>query len=290
MRVLSAPGAAPSAWAQWWPVVLGLGLMYAPTYVALWRDTWTSDDQAHGPIVVAISLWLLWRQRARFASLEQASSWVAGGALLLIGVLAYVLGRSQNIPLFDVGSQIPVLAGVVLCAHGWPGLRLTWFPILLLAFVVPLPGVLLDWVTGPLKELVSVLTERILYALGYPIARDGVTLAIGPYQLLVADACSGLHSMYSLTALGLLYVYLTRPEGYWRKAILILSIWPIAFAGNLVRVLVLVLVTYYFGDAAGQGFLHGFAGLLLFLVALALLFVLDWLLRLIHRPPAARYA
>jgi len=290
MRSLSAPEPALSPWTQWWPVVLGLVLMYAPTYTVLWRDTWTSDDQAHGPIVVAISLWLLWRQRARFANLDCASSWAAGGALLLFGVCVYVLGRSQNIPLFDVGSQIPVLAGIVLCAYGWPGLRLAWFPILLLAFVVPLPGVLLDWLTGPLKEYVSALTEHILYALGYPIAREGVTLAIGPYQLLVADACSGLHSMYSLTALGLLYVYLTRPEGYWRKAILILSIWPIAFAGNLVRVLILVLVTYHFGDAAGQGFLHGFAGLLLFLVALGLLFVLDWVLRLIHRAPATRFA
>jgi len=290
MRARVALGPALSTWVEWWPVAVGLVLMYAPTYAMLWRDTWGADDQAHGPIVVGISLWLLGRERQRFASMERAPSWVAGSALLLVGVLAYVLGRSQGIPLFDVGSQIPVLAALVLCAYGWRGLRLAWFPIFLLLFVVPLPGVLMDWLTGPLKEYVSVLTERTLYATGYPIARDGVTLAIGPYQLLVADACSGLHSMYSLTALGLLYVYLTKPKGFWRKAILILSIWPIAFAGNLVRVIILVLVTYYFGDAAGQGFLHGFAGLLLFLIALGLLFALDSLLRLIHRAPAAHYA
>jgi exosortase B len=281
---------APVTWVEWWPVVVGLVGMYVPTYLRLAHDTWTTDDQAHGPIVLAISIWLLWRQRRTFWTLPKARSPVAGSISLTLGVLAYVVGRSQSVPLLDVGSQIPILIGIVLCVYAWPGLRIAWFPILLLVFLIPLPGILVDVVTAPLKEYVSLLTERFLYFAGYPIARDGVTLAIGPYQLLVADACSGLHSMYSLLAVGLLYVYLTKPKGYCRKAVLVLSMVPIAFIANLVRVITLVLITYHFGDVAGQGFLHGFAGVLLFSMALGLLFCLDSLLSLTSTPFAIRQA
>jgi len=269
-------------------VALGFLGMYVPTYFRLAQDAWTTDDQAHGPIVLAISIWLLWRQRQQFATVPTSSSRIVGGISLAFGVLVYIVGRSQSIPLLDVGSQIPVLVGIVLCVYGWPGLRTAWFPILLMAFLVPLPSMFVDVVTAPLKEYVSVLTERFLYFAGYPIARDGVTLAIGPYQLLVADACSGLHSMYSLLAIGLLYVYLLKPEGKWRKAVLIVGMIPIAFIANLVRVIALVLITYHLGDAAGQGFLHGFAGISVFVMAVLLLFGLDGLLALGSASSAAR--
>jgi hypothetical protein len=70
--------------------------------------------------------------------------------------------------------------------------------------MIPLPGIIVDAVTGPLKQWISVIVVELLYGVGYPIARNGVILTIGQYQMLVADACSGLHSMYSLSALGTL--------------------------------------------------------------------------------------
>jgi exosortase len=153
-------------------------------------------------------------------------------------------------------------------------------------FLVPLPGILIDALTGALKRNVSEVAEYLLYAAGYPIGRSGVTLMIGPYQLLVADACSGLHSLYSLTALGLLYMYLIKHASLWRNVLLGAAILPIAIGANIIRVIFLVLVTYHLGDEAGQGFLHGFAGIVLFLVALILLFVLDGALGLLWRRPA----
>ncbi len=141
--------------------------------------------------------------------------------------------------------------------------------------------------TNPLKQQVSMLTENILYALGYPIARNGVVLSIGPYQVLVADACSGLYSMFSLSALGLLYLYLLQYRSKLKNALLVISILPIAFCANLLRVLILVLVTYHLGDEAGQGFTHIFAGIILFVVALVLLFVLDGLLGLVLKEKSA---
>ena len=111
--------------------------------------------------------------------------------------------------------------------------------------------------------------------MGYPIANTGVVLSIGQYQLMVADACSGLNSMFSLMALGTLFMYLAARKSVTHNAVMLASILPVAFASNIVRVIFLVLLTYHFGDEAGQGFLHGAAGIALLTVALFLLMLLD---------------
>jgi exosortase len=144
--------------------------------------------------------------------------------------------------------------------------------------MVPLPGTLVDAVTEPLKHAVSMVVVDALHALGYPIGRSGVMITVGPYELLVADACSGLNSMLSLAALGALFIHLKGSGSRLHAALLVASIVPIAFAANIVRVIALVLITYHFGDAAGHGFLHGAAGIVLMLAALAAFFALDALL------------
>ena len=264
-----------TAWLSWGPILVGLGALYVPTYFELARTVWQTDEQGHGPLILAVTVFLMWRSRDTLTAGAGQPWFTLGGTLLALGLLGYVLGRSQDIPVFEVGSQILVLMGVVLIAWGWPALRPAWFPILFLVFMVPLPGVLVDSLTLPLKHAVSVVAEQLLYWAGYPVARRGVVLTVGQYELLVADACSGLHSMFSLSALGLLYLHLMRHTNWVRNGLLIVSILPIAFAANILRVLVLVLVTYHLGDAAGQGFLHGSAGIVLFMAALLMLLLLD---------------
>lgn len=271
---------------RWLPVVLGLAVMYVPTYVDLARGLWMEDVYAHGPIVLAVVAWLTWRQRAALAGEAGQRAPLAGGVLLGSGLLLYAVGRSQGIALFEVGSHIPVLAGAVLLLRGWHGLRRLWFPLFFLIFLVPLPGFVIVAMTGPLKSLVAQGVESMLYGLGYPIARSGVVLSIGQYQLLIADACSGLNSIFSLAALGFLYLYLTASRNHARTALLLASIVPIALTANFIRVLILILVTFHLGDEAGQSFFHGSAGMALFAVALLLLFGFDALLR--RLPPLRR--
>ena len=167
------------------------------------------------------------------------------------------------------------MAALLLLLSGPGELRAAWFPVLYLIFLAPLPGSLVDAVTQPLKHWISVIVVESLHAVGYPIARSGVMITIGQYQLLVADACSGLHSMFSLAALGTLFMYVMDRPSRLHNAIMVATIVPIAFAANIVRVIVLVLVTYHLGDEAGQGFLHGAAGIVLMVVALLLFFAVD---------------
>ena len=266
------------------PLVAGLLLMYVPTIMELSRTVWKSEEQGHGPLILAVSLWLFWQKREEFmAAAQDGGKSVAGWLLLALGLLLYVLGRSQQIILFEVGSQIPLLAGAGAVLFGWRAVKVVAFPLLFLVFMAPLPAAIIDSMTGPLKRTVSVVAETVLYELGYPIARSGVVLSIGQYQLLVADACSGLNSMFSLSALGLLYLYLMKHQSRWRNVAIVLSILPIAFVANAIRVMILVLVTYHLGDEAGQGFIHGAAGMVLFVIALVLLFTFDGLLGLFDR-------
>jgi exosortase/archaeosortase family protein len=111
-------------------------------------------------------------------------------------------------------------------------------------------------------------------------------LSIGPYQLLVADACAGLNSMFTLESLGLLYMNLAGYTSKARNIVLAVLIIPISFVANVVRVCILVLVTFYLGDEAGQGFVHGFAGMVLFLVALLLMLFVDKILGRWFKEPA----
>jgi len=263
---------------EWLPVIAGLLVLYIPTFYDLAATIWQSEEHAHGPIVLAVIVWLIWQKRAALLAAPASTASVPGFGLLIFGLLLYAVGRSQDIILFEVGALAPILAGVLLTTRGWMGLRAMWFALLFIAFLAPLPGFFVDAMTGPLKQYVSVIAEQLLYVAGYPIARNGVVLTIGQYQLLVADACSGINSMYSLSALGLLYLYLMHYRSWVHNGLLLVSILPIAFCANIVRVMILVLVTYYFGDAAGQGFAHGFAGMVLFVIALTILFGFDSLL------------
>jgi exosortase B len=268
--------ALPTWLQEWWPILLGLAALYVPSYYALTTGLWRSDDQAHGPIVLMVVLFLFWQNREGLRPDPAAqTSPVLGGLILGFGLLCYVLGRSQDILFFDIGSQIPVLAGILLLTRGMPALKAMWFPLFFILFMIPLPGFFIDAVTMPMKLAVSYVAEHVLYWVGYPIARTGVILQIGQYQLLVADACAGMHTLISLEALGLLYLNLVRHDSLFRNITLAILIIPISFTANVIRVIVLTLVTYYFGDAAGQGFIHGFAGMVLFVVALTLIMAVD---------------
>lgn len=264
----------------WWPVLLGLVVLYLPTYYELANTVWSGDDSesVHGPIVLMIILWLFWHKRVEFFQAVDQPVTASGSILLVFGLMLYVLGRSQEILIFEAGSQVPVLIGVILVCRGKAALKPYLFPILFLVFLVPLPGFLVDALTTALKHQVSDVVEHILYWLGYPIARSGVTLVIGPYQLLVADACSGINSMFSLSAIGILYIYLKGKQPLLQNGLLLISILPIAFIANIGRVIALTLITYYFGDNAGQEFVHDFAAIAEFVIAMLILFLVDYLL------------
>jgi exosortase B len=276
---------------EWWPVLLGLAVLFVPTFYDLFTGAWVGEEQGHGPIIFGLALWLIYRKWPEMleATTPPRSSWT-GWPILVVGLLAHMLGRSQKILMLEVLSIILVMMATLLVKRGGRALRMQWFPFFFMIFMVPLPAEFVAAVTMPMKMAVSWGTEHILFAFGYPISRSGVILQIGQYQLLVADACAGLQTLLTLEALGLFYLNLMRHPSAFRNIGLALFIVPISFSANVIRVVVLTLITYYFGDAAGQGFLHGFAGMVLFVTALVLILSIDSALQWTIRRREAREA
>ena len=267
---------------DWGPVLLGVLTLYLPTVFDLFNGIWASEEQAHGPIILLLSLWLIYRKwpEMMIKSEGRSPSFFGGWLIFLFALLIYIIGRSQQILIFEMGSFIVSITAILLLKRGVSALKVMWFPIFFLLFMIPLPGTVVSLLTMPMKMAVSYVAENILFWANYPIARNGVILQIGQYQLLVADACAGLQTLLTLEALGLFYLNLVQHTSFFRNVALAILIIPISFTANVIRVIVLTLITYHYGDAAGQGFLHGFAGMVLFISALILILGVDSLLQL----------
>lgn len=259
------------------PLLFGLVAMYLPTYLHTSHVLWATDDQSHGPVILFLVVYLIWIKRNElYQAMEHPKPlpWI-GWPLFVLGAFSYVIGRSQDILILDLGSQIPIFVGLILIVFGFRFLKIIAFPIFFMIFLLPIPTAFLSAITLPMKIAVSYVVDNLLFNLGYPIARDGVILQIGQYQLMVADACAGMNTLISLEAMGLLYLNLVKHDSLARNLILATLIVPISFTANVIRVASLTLITYYFGNEVGQGFIHGFAGLVLFTVALLLILTVD---------------
>jgi exosortase B len=274
------PSRASTAVPLWLPVALGLLLLYVPTYRDIAAVFWTREQGGAGPVVLVMWLWLLWRERAALVHAEPTPGATAlGWAAIALGTASYALGRSQEVFQLEAGSQLAIFPGIVLLLLGFPSTRRLWFVWVFLIFTVPLPGSLVDAVLVPMKEAVSAAVTQLLFHAGLPIARDGVVIYIGHYQLFIADACSGLNGVVALTAVGVLYVYAAGRRPWPLNALLLASIVPVAVLANLVRVTALVLATYYGGDALGQA-LHDYVGYAEIVLALGTFLLLDHIARL----------
>ncbi|WP_235927595.1 exosortase V [Sandarakinorhabdus rubra] len=268
---------------QHWPMWLGVAALALPTMLALAQGPWQEESGVHGVIVLFTGLWLVWRRQTDLAKVGRAGSPLVTGLLLAVALPVYMAGRAFEFISIETAALLLAMVAVAYEYLGAAALKLLWFPIIYLGFVVPLPGWFLDAITLPLKELVSEIVTNGLAAVGYPVGRLGVTLYIGSYQLLVEDACAGLNSLISLSAIGLFYVYLIRGSNPVYSGLLLLLVIPVAVAANCVRVAALVLITYHFGNAMAQGYLHNFAGMVTFVSALLLIFGIDWLLTPLRR-------
>jgi len=262
-------------------VVLLLGVMAVavPTMFFVAKESWSTEQGSHGPIVLFTGVWLLWRKWPEARAVAQRPSWTKVALLLAFSLSLYTFARITQIVEIEGYAMYASLLGVLYSMVGWQSLRRLWFPLFYLAFIFPPPEVLIAAVTLPLKIELSKAAVSFLHALGYPIGGEGVKIYIGQYELLVAAACSGLNSIISLTAISLFYIYI-RHQAEWRYAALLAClIIPVALLANFVRVLVLILVTYYFGEAAAQGFLHNTAGVIMFAVALLAIYLADEAIR-----------
>jgi exosortase len=256
-------------------LAIGFGAILLPTMFRVARETWTTEQGGHGPLVFVTGLWALWRELKIQSPERRPGKLLPSLLMLALSLSLFVVARITGILEIE---GFALYAGLIAGAYylvGGEVIRSVWLPLIYLGFALPPPDTVVAAVTQPIKIAISSLAVTVLQTVGYPIASSGVTIQIGQYQLLVAAACSGLNSIVTLTALCLFYVYLRHRSDPVAFLVIALAAIPVAVVSNFVRVLVLVLVTYYLGDAAAQGFVHDFAGLLMFSIALLTIFGVD---------------
>ena len=262
-----------------WPLAIGLAALIIPTLIVLARENWTTEAGIQGPIILATGLWLFFSQKEVIREHRRPGSMLVALPIGLLASFAYIAGQAFGFLVVQVAATILICEVIFYLFFGAEVCRRLWFALLYVYFVAPLPGWFQDRLTGSLKEWVSASVTQILSGFGMPVVREGVVMYVAQYQLLVEDACSGLNSLTSLFAIGLFYVYILHQATVRYALLLAALILPIAIFANMVRVIILVLLTYFFGDEAAQGYLHNTAGMLTFITALLTIMVIDSVLQ-----------
>lgn len=246
---------------------------------------WGSDDYSHGFFVPVISLFLVWQRRHRVVTAGIRPSWWGPG-IVLVGLVLYVIGDYATLYIVLHLSLWIVIVGLVFSFIGPVAAREIAFPLSYLLTSIPLPVFLYSALSGRLQLWSSALGVGCLQIVGVTAFREGNVIDLGPVQLQVAEACSGIRYLFPLTSLALLCAYLFR-DRMWKRALLVFSALPISVLVNGLRIGIVGILVEFYGSQAAEGFLHLFEGWVLFMATLGLLIVEMWLLSKVHRLPGA---
>jgi exosortase len=266
-------------------IIASAAVLYRDVFVRL-LDAWTNDgNYSHGFLIIPLALYLAWERRDRLTAIAPApSNWglvIIGGSLAVL--LAGVLGSELFLTRI---SMVGVVIGASLFLLGWQHLRILTFPIGVLLLMIPLPAIIFNQIAFPLQLWASRFGESVLNGVEIPVLREGNVLILANTSLEVAEACSGIRSLISLLTLGIVFGSFTDRRASVRT-IVALSTIPIAIVANGVRVAGTGVAAHYIGREAAEGFLHEFSGWILFLVAFALLALVQRLvIRVMPAPPA----
>jgi exosortase len=259
-------------------LVLLVGWLYGSILFHLAKQ-WSNDANfSHGFFVPAFSLFVLWQHRATLArEPRNPSSWgllIVAFALsvLVVGVLGAELFLSRI-------SLLLLIAGLVIFFRGWNTFRVVLFPWAFLILMIPIPTIIFSQITFPLQMLASKVAALLLPIAGVPVLREGNVIHLPAMTLEVAEACSGIRSLLSLATLAIIYGYLAESR-LWTRVVLAAAAIPIAVAANSLRIVITGLLVQYWDPGKAEGFFHTFSGWLVFVVSLAMLFLLHRLLRI----------
>lgn len=263
--------------------ILALGVLvlwiYAPILAKLVAQWWGDPNFSHGFFVPLFAAYVIWQERSRLAAIPQRPSWI-GLAIILFALCTLVVGVLGAELFLSRVSLLFLLAGLTVLFLGWQYQRAVLFPWLFLLLMIPIPVIVFNQVTFPLQIFASKLASATLAAVGVPVLREGNVIQLPAMPLEVAEACSGIRSLLSLTTLSIIYGFLLERRVAVRVILALASI-PIAVAANALRIVGTGLLVQYWDPDKAEGFFHAFSGWLIFVVSLLLLFALHRLALLI---------
>ncbi len=249
-----------------------LGILYTQHLVGLFDDWWNEPSLSHGLLIPPLAAFLVWHRRASISALPTSAD-LRGLLLILLACSMYALGNLAAEFFLSRISFVVMLGGLIWTFWGLPRFHGLRFPLLLLATMVPLPSILYNTISAPLKLLASGVSTALVQALGVTVHRDGNLIHLARITLGVEEACSGLSALSALVVTSLMLGFLLGSSHPVRIVLLAASV-PVAIAANIVRVAGTALIADFQPDLA-MGFYHLFSGWLVFVVGFAMLFGLE---------------
>ena len=253
-----------------------LGYLYADSLAFLFGHWTGSEDYSHGMFVPLISLFLIWQARHRIAVAGIENSWW-GLAVISAGLFLYWIGEFATLYVLQHVSLWMVIVGLVIALIGVHGARAIVFPLSYLLTSIPLPVFLYASLSSQLQLWSSALGVGFLQLVGVTAFREGNVIDLGPVQLQVVEACSGIRYLLPLTSLALLCAYLFK-DRMWKRVLIVLSSIPISILVNGFRIGMIGVLVEWYGQDAAEGFYHLFEGWVLFMASLGLLILEMWVL------------
>jgi len=253
--------------------------LYQDVIGKLVHDWYTDENYSHGFLIVPIALFFVWERRKKLReAVQEPSPW---GIFVVLGSMALLLAGILGSELFITRiSILGTIAGIILFIYGWNHLKIVILPIVFLILMIPIPAIILNQIAFPLQLLASRFGEMALLVCRIPVLREGNVIHLANTSLEVAEACSGIRSLISLLTLGIVYGYFTDSR-IWVRIALIIGTIPIAIAANGIRVAGTGIAAHFYGEAAAQGFFHSFSGLIIFIAAFVMMFILYRIIALI---------
>ena len=253
-----------------------VGWLYIPILSRLVVQWHNDPNYSLGFIVPVFWMWVLWRDRVRLSEVApQPSGW--GLFILIVGMGSLVVGVLGSELFLSRFSLLLVIAGFVVFFVGWRCFRIVLFPWAFLLLMIPIPAIILTQITFPLQILASSIAATMLRLLGVPVLREGNIINLPKLPLEVAEACSGIRSLLSLTTMAIIYGFLSDARTHVRVVLALASV-PIAVVANSLRIVITGLLVQYWDKSKALGFFHEFSGWVIFLLSLALLVGLHRLL------------
>ena len=257
------------------PIIILIGFLYHDVIGRMAHIWITDSDQAHGLLLVAVAGYLVFYRRKKISRIKP-ETWIPG-LVIMVGAMALLLMGQVVVEYFVMrASLIFLLAGIIGFLLGKNALRIFLFPLFLLLLAIPLPAIVVNALTLPLKALVSSLAAEMLRAMGVSILQEGNILKTPRIMLEVVNACSGIRSVFSLFVLALLFC--SDMKGYVQKALLLILTIPLAIFTNALRITATGMLATHWDPKTALGFYHGFSGWVIFALSLALLLLLKWMI------------
>jgi exosortase len=259
-------------WVQFFLLLVSIWFLYNRIAVGLVRQWWLDPDYNYCFFVPLLAAAIVWRESAKLKTIAPQPSW-AGLVIIAVAMALLTLGVLGAENFLSRSSFLFLLAGLLIQFRGWKFFRRLLFPWAALFLMIPLPSIVFNEISLPLQFLASRVGASLLSVSGIPVVREGNVILLPTMALDVAEACSGLRSVFSLITLAVFYGYFfERNTG--RRILLIACSVPIAILANGLRITFTGMIGHYFGMEKAEGFYHLSSGILIFLFSFVALVML----------------